>query len=1043
VHNEDESMQKGWTVFLALMVLLPLGSQAQPLLNFKRITVNWPTIELYFTVSCEGKPVYDVGKEPIRIRENGLGISNFTLWCPDPQVRAANSVSLVVDVSGSMRGLALTEAQNIINTWSLLMDGVMDEAAVITSGSRSAVALSMTSDTARLREAVQQLGVGGSSGLFNGIHHGIEHLKRNAYNPCRAVIVFSDGRDNASTMTAAEVIAFANSERVRVFTVGTGLVVDRIQLEMIALLTGGYYLEHPSAGRLVSLYQELNCIMYPGYQECVVTYEHTGCADGSMRTVEFQLQGVCEGGDSKSRTYRAPRDTTDFVIQQLRIGNVVSEPAAVVTVPLLLDWLPPDSTLHPFAATIVTGENRRQLIAARIPPGSPFDGAALQMDVYPDSLRLELLETCRVREAGPLIELQFSTAGVIDSAFYPLEAIFRATPERCILNLIRPGGYSIIPNLQPRISPAGEVYTCPGGISLTANEGFRSYHWSTGDTSRSIRAQREGAYYVDVVNARGDTLRSAATVVHILPSRDIRVEAEGPLEVCGGESVLLRVAGDVGTDTVYWNGIWKRQELEVGSTGRYWAEITDTSGCRSSSDTVLVTVRRPPVSLNSSGNIMACPYDTLELRVLQSYPEYHWSTGETTQSIRIVATPERYARNYAVWVRDSAGCRSTDHYVFVNAHRERNLELLPAKHLLHCGQGEITLTPLEEFTSWRWSTGDTTRALIARAPGSYTLTATDSNGCSVSSTAVVEDISSVPRPTIRAQGYRLCAGESIILDGGEEYAAWRWSTGDTTRFLVVERTGSYFADVTAFGGCTRRTDTVLIGEEHVPQIAISPSRDTVICAGDSLRLSAPAGYAQYLWSTGETAASIFVREAGSYAVSVVSAGGCENTSPPLHITLLEAYPPDIRHNGRLLYTYSRADSYQWYRDGIPIAGATSSSFMATQTGRYAVEIVDSCGRHLRSMEVLVTVNPVELPVSESPRVEMYPDPVTDVLRLEAEGMHGETDLEIHDVLGRRVHAERLPGNGVYTIDLSALKTGFYVLRLRQHGHVIVRKLRMR
>ncbi|MBR9979029.1 MAG: hypothetical protein KFH87_13165, partial [Bacteroidetes bacterium] len=59
--------------FIALMVLLctatTVVTQAQPNLNFKRVTANWPTIELYFSVGCDGNPAYNMAKQDFKIYE--------------------------------------------------------------------------------------------------------------------------------------------------------------------------------------------------------------------------------------------------------------------------------------------------------------------------------------------------------------------------------------------------------------------------------------------------------------------------------------------------------------------------------------------------------------------------------------------------------------------------------------------------------------------------------------------------------------------------------------------------------------------------------------------------------------------------------------------------------------------------------------------------------------------------------------------------------------------------------------------------------------
>jgi hypothetical protein len=83
------------------------------------------------------------------------------------------------------------------------------------------------------------------------------------------------------------------------------------ELELIAQLTGGKYFQTPNAGQLAAIYQEISTIMFQGFQECIITYERD-CADGSLRTVELQLRNYCGGTDTKTKTYRAPLDSTTF-----------------------------------------------------------------------------------------------------------------------------------------------------------------------------------------------------------------------------------------------------------------------------------------------------------------------------------------------------------------------------------------------------------------------------------------------------------------------------------------------------------------------------------------------------------------------------------------------------------------------------------------------------------------------------------------------------------------------------------------------------------
>ncbi|WP_347157559.1 hypothetical protein [Pontibacter chitinilyticus] len=58
--------------------------------------------------------------------------------------------------------------------------------------------------------------------------------------------------------------------------------------------------------------------------------------------------------------------------------------------------------------------------------------------------------------------------------------------------------------IQTSITASGETNLCPGeSLTLSAGEGFASYKWSTGETTRSITANQTGEYRVEVTNEIG------------------------------------------------------------------------------------------------------------------------------------------------------------------------------------------------------------------------------------------------------------------------------------------------------------------------------------------------------------------------------------------------------------------------------------------------------------------------------------------------------------------------------------------------------------
>lgn len=305
-------MRRYLTLLVTLVVFVPALAHAQPHLNLKRIIVNWPTIELYFSVGCNGAQAYDMQAQDFRIRDNGEEVLPFSLDCPDPTRRCAMTTALVFDASGSMSGAGNEGAKAAGKAFIERMDGVTDEAAVIWFNSLPTLQQGMTSDKTLLDAAINVIPASGMTATWDAVWMALEHVQAQGANDCRTVIALTDGSDGASTRTPQELIAYAQDHHIRVFTVGLGTSINAAELEMIALLTGGRYYQTPNAALLPMVLQEIATISIMSFQECRITY-NANLADGLLHTVEVQLAGFCVGTDMKSKEYRAPKDTTTSV----------------------------------------------------------------------------------------------------------------------------------------------------------------------------------------------------------------------------------------------------------------------------------------------------------------------------------------------------------------------------------------------------------------------------------------------------------------------------------------------------------------------------------------------------------------------------------------------------------------------------------------------------------------------------------------------------------------------------------------------------------
>ncbi len=117
----------------------------------------------------------------------------------------------------------------------------------------------------------------------------------------------------------------------------------------------------------------------------------------------------------------------------------------------------------------------------------------------------------------------------------------------------------------------------------------------------------------------------------------------------------------------------------------------------------------------------------------------------------------------------------------------------------------------------------------------------------------------------------VCAGDTAILDAGPGMEPYFWSTGATTRTLVVTVPGKYWV-LAGVGSCLL-SDTINISFHPLPVLDFGP--DTLaVCGTVTGLISAPSGYANYQWNVPGNSNVLEVTSPGNYFCQVTDSVGC-------------------------------------------------------------------------------------------------------------------------------------------------------------------------
>lgn len=494
-----------------------------------------------------------------------------------------------------------------------------------------------------------------------------------------------------------------------------------------------------------------------------------------------------------------------------------------------------------------------------------------------------------------------------------------------------------------------------GSIMLAVSGGTTpySYRWSNGATTQDLSGLTAGIYSVTVTDAGGCTGTAAAT---IREPAALRLSLGTPRPSCfGGASggVSAAVSGGTTPYSYLWsNGATTASLSGVGS-GAYTVTVTDANGCvATGSATITESTQITALTNKTNATCYAANDGIVTLAVGGSAAPltYLWSTGATTQNLSGVA-----AGLYSVTVTDANGCTATASASVGAPTQLRVLATATAASCTGSATGSVALTVNGGTApfAYLWSNGATTQNLTSVAPGFYSVTVTDTNGCTAGCSATVGGATAL-RPSITVTAATCCASSSgrvdLTVSGGTAPYSYQWSNGATTQNLGSVAAGTYTVIITDASGCTATASGTVTQPAALAlrTTLTNPSCCNASTGGIGLAVSGGTAPYTYQWSNGATTQNLSGIPAGIYSVTVTDAHGCTASTSATIVqpTALRANTSSTNatcagSDGTATATVSGGTapySYSWSP-----GGQTSATATGLGAGSYTVTLTDARG----------------------------------------------------------------------------------------------------
>jgi len=247
-------------------------------------------------------------------------------------------------------------------------------------------------------------------------------------------------------------------------------------------------------------------------------------------------------------------------------------------------------------------------------------------------------------------------------------------------------------------------------------------------------------------------------------------------------------------------------------------------------DSARLTIKTAPEFVTHPEAAEICEGDevTFTAEVTGTTPfQYRWMKGDasitnwtTDNSYTIFSATLGDIEKYKVLVKNECNTSGV-------ASESAQLNVNPAPYISlgsdrHICTGKSTVIDAGSgYSSYNWSTGETSQSITVSDQGNYTVTVSDSKGCENSDNIYIILDPLLPGIDL-GEDRKYCSGESVILDAGTGFDGYAWNDGSTGQTLSVYTTDTYHVTAT-------RNNTVCISTDTVDIIVAEPYDQEEIC----------------------------------------------------------------------------------------------------------------------------------------------------------------------------------------------------------------------
>lgn len=402
-------------------------------------------------------------------------------------------------------------------------------------------------------------------------------------------------------------------------------------------------------------------------------------------------------------------------------------------------------------------------------------------------------------------------------------------------------------------------------MELNAQNTGALYIWTTGANTQKISVSSPGEYKV-LISKNGCTFRDSITIVQdTMPLLDL-----GPNDtLCAGDSKTL-VAYSQGSNYLWQNGT-TASTFVVTTSGKY--SVLVRKGVCAILDSVHVLFQPRP-NLDLGPDTAYCFQQPILLSTNTTGDRYKWQDQSTAPLL--VAT-----RAGSYWMELTKGKCVVRDTVVIGQKTIPLIELGPNRKVCKELVIPIDFSQIAQTALWNDASSSLTKEL--RAPGTYTVSVINGDGCTAADTLILDTFTS-PTVNIGTDSF-VCEDANYQIDPGE-YASYTWQDGSRSRVFNATSAGVYSVSITDNNTCMA-SDTIILTAKAKPAIWLQKTMR--ICNPDTF-ITPKGVFKTYQWQDGTIDTSYRVQTYGLFTFSVTDSNNCANSAI---LEVLNNCPADI------------------------------------------------------------------------------------------------------------------------------------------------------